>query len=47
MSGFDVYLAGPPVMVHAGKESFEKAGLTIDHMFSDAFEYAADSPDKA
>jgi CDP-4-dehydro-6-deoxyglucose reductase len=46
MSGFDVYLAGPPVMVHAGRVAFEKAGLTMDHMFSDAFEYAADNPRK-
>jgi CDP-4-dehydro-6-deoxyglucose reductase len=43
MSGFDVYMAGPPVMVQAGRRAFEDAGLTLEHMFSDAFEYAADS----
>lgn len=47
MSGFDVYMAGPPVMVQAGREAFEAAGLTLRNMFSDAFEYAADSPEKA
>ena len=43
MSGFDVYMAGPPIMVQAGRRAFEDAGLTLEHMFSDAFEYAADS----
>jgi CDP-4-dehydro-6-deoxyglucose reductase len=46
ISGFDVYMAGPPVMVNAGREVFEAAGLTLENMFSDAFEYAADNPDK-
>jgi CDP-4-dehydro-6-deoxyglucose reductase len=43
MSGFDVYMSGPPPMVHAGRAAFESAGLGIEHMFSDAFEYAADA----
>ena len=38
---FDVYMAGPPVMVEAGRAAFDAAGLTMDNMFSDAFEYAA------
>ena len=42
MSGFDVYMAGPPVMVNAGKYEFMQAGLSIDHMFSDSFDFAAD-----
>jgi CDP-4-dehydro-6-deoxyglucose reductase len=46
MSGFDVYMSGPPVMVDAGRRAFEARGLTMDHMFSDAFEYAADSKQK-
>jgi CDP-4-dehydro-6-deoxyglucose reductase len=41
MSAFDVYMAGPPVMVAAGRDAFLAAGLTMDNMFSDAFEYAA------
>jgi CDP-4-dehydro-6-deoxyglucose reductase len=40
----DVYMSGPPVMVEAGRSAFEARGLTLDHLFSDAFEYAADSP---
>lgn len=43
MSGFDVYMSGPPVMVETGRAAFETRGLGREHMFSDAFEYAADS----
>jgi len=46
MSGFDVYLSGPPVMVEAGRLAFEARGLSVDHMFSDAFEYARDGKQK-
>lgn len=42
MSGFDVYMAGPPVMVNAGKDAFIEAGLSTDHMFSDSFDFAND-----
>jgi CDP-4-dehydro-6-deoxyglucose reductase len=42
MSGFDIYMAGPPVMVNAGRDAFEKAGLTLDNMYSDSFDYAND-----
>ena len=38
---YDVYMAGPPVMVEAAVEAFELKGLNRDHMFSDVFEYAA------
>jgi CDP-4-dehydro-6-deoxyglucose reductase len=43
MSPFDVYMSGPPVMVEAGRTAFESRGLGREHMFSDAFEYAADA----
>ena len=46
MGGFDVYMSGPPVMVEAGRQAFQARGLNMDHMFSDAFEYAADSKRK-
>ncbi len=39
----DCYLSGPPPMVDAGRAAFEAAGASLDHLFSDAFEYAADS----
>ncbi len=41
LSGFDVYMAGPPVMINAAKEKFAQQGLPIDQLYSDAFEYAA------
>jgi CDP-4-dehydro-6-deoxyglucose reductase len=44
IADYDVYMSGPPVMVEAGRAAFEARGLGLDHMFSDAFEYAADSP---
>ncbi len=47
LSGFDAYMAGPPAMCTAARDAFLHHGLTEDHMFSDAFEYAADSQEKA
>ncbi|TVQ87175.1 MAG: CDP-6-deoxy-delta-3,4-glucoseen reductase [Chromatiaceae bacterium] len=43
LADYDVYLSGPPAMVEAGRSRFEAIGLSLDHMFSDAFEFAADS----
>jgi CDP-4-dehydro-6-deoxyglucose reductase len=44
ISDYDVYVSGPPVMVEASRATFEARGLSMDHIFSDAFEWAADSP---
>jgi len=41
LSGYDVYMSGPPVMVEAGHSLFLKHGLDESRFFSDAFEYAA------
>jgi len=41
LSGHDVYMSGPPVMVEAGHRLFQKHGLDESRFFSDAFEYAA------
>jgi CDP-4-dehydro-6-deoxyglucose reductase len=43
LSGFDVYMSGPPVMVEAGHSLFKQHGLDENRFFSDAFEYAAPS----
>jgi CDP-4-dehydro-6-deoxyglucose reductase len=43
LSEYDVYTAGPPVMVNAGAETFPQKGLSLAHYYSDAFEYAADT----
>ena len=40
LSGHEVYMAGPPVMVHAGKKAFVAAGLDADHLYYDSFDYA-------
>ena len=40
LSEYDVYMAGPPIMIHAAKQMFSEKGLPIDQLFSDAFEYA-------
>ncbi len=40
LSGYDVYVAGPPPMVDAVKESFSKQGLPKERLFSDSFEFA-------
>ncbi len=42
LSGFDIYMAGPPVMIFAARDAFRAAGALDEHMFSDAFEYAKD-----
>jgi len=41
LSGFDVYVAGPPPMVDAVKENFIKQGLKDEQLFSDSFEFAS------
>ncbi len=43
LSGFQVYAAGPPVMVKAGREAFLTRGLDPANLFSDAFELAHDA----
>ncbi len=39
LSGYDVYAAGPPAMVEAGKQAFPQHGLDLEHYYSDAFEF--------
>lgn len=41
LSGHDVYMSGPPVMVETGHKLFMQHGLDESRFFSDAFEYAA------
>ena len=43
LSGFDVYLSGPPPMVKAGMELFYKSGLPETQIYSDSFEYSDDA----
>jgi CDP-4-dehydro-6-deoxyglucose reductase len=43
LADYDLYMSGPPVMIDAAASAFAAAGLSRDHMYSDAFEYAKDS----
>jgi CDP-4-dehydro-6-deoxyglucose reductase, E3 len=43
LSGFDVYLSGPPPMVKAGMDLFYEKGLPENQIFSDSFEYSDDA----
>lgn len=40
LAGYEVYMAGPPAMIHASKQAFGAAGLDADHLFYDSFDYA-------
>ena len=39
LGGFEIYAAGPPVMVYAGRDHFPARGLDLANYISDAFEY--------
>jgi len=42
-SGHSVYASGPPVMIDALRDVFNKNGLNPDFFYSDAFDYAAEN----
>lgn len=42
LSGFDIYMSGPPAMIDAGRRSFVEAGLDEEHLYYDSFDYAPD-----
>ncbi len=41
---YDIYMSGPPAMVHSARLAFLKAGTTEDHLFYDSFDFAPDIP---
>ncbi|HHO58648.1 MAG TPA: CDP-6-deoxy-delta-3,4-glucoseen reductase [Thiotrichales bacterium] len=43
LSGYDVYLSGPPPMVKAGMDLFYQHGLPETQIYSDSFEYSDDA----
>lgn len=43
LSGFDVYMAGPPPMIEAARRDFAAAGLPPQRLFFDSFDYSVDS----
>lgn len=43
LSGYDVYLSGPPAMVKSGMDIFYAKGLPETQIYSDSFEYSDDA----
>jgi CDP-4-dehydro-6-deoxyglucose reductase len=42
LSGYDVYMSGPPALIDAGRRSFVQAGLPEERLYYDSFDYAPD-----
>lgn len=42
LSGFDIYMSGPPALIDAGRRSFVQAGLPEERLYYDSFDYAPD-----
>ncbi len=43
LSSVDLYMAGPPVMIEAGRMAFSAIGLTEDRLYFDSFEVAGEA----
>ncbi|MDH5544809.1 MAG: CDP-6-deoxy-delta-3,4-glucoseen reductase [Gammaproteobacteria bacterium] len=44
LSDYEIYACGPPVMIESGQTTFAGMGLKDDNFYSDAFNYAGDTP---
>jgi CDP-4-dehydro-6-deoxyglucose reductase, E3 len=44
LSGYELYMAGPPPMIDAGKATFARHGLPHEHLHFDSFEFADPKP---
>jgi CDP-4-dehydro-6-deoxyglucose reductase len=44
LSGFDVYMSGPPAMIDAARIAFAECGLDRQRLFYDSFEFGLDVP---
>lgn len=44
LSGFDVYMSGPPAMIDAARTRFVHHGLLVDRLYYDSFEFGLDVP---
>ncbi|WP_430392342.1 2Fe-2S iron-sulfur cluster-binding protein [Dyella sp. 20L07] len=42
LTGYDVYMSGPPAMIDAGRKLFVDAGLPEGRLYYDSFDYAPD-----
>lgn len=43
LSGYDVYMSGPPAMISAAKQAFLAHGLEPEHLYYDSFDFALDA----
>jgi len=44
LSGFDVYMSGPPAMIEVAKRQFVENGVPEDRLYYDSFEFGLDVP---
>ncbi|MEM7054036.1 MAG: CDP-6-deoxy-delta-3,4-glucoseen reductase [Pseudomonadota bacterium] len=44
LSAFEIYMSGPPAMVHSARKAFLATGITEDHLHYDSFDFAPDVP---
>lgn len=44
LSACDVYMSGPPAMIHAARPAFIQAGVPEERLFYDSFDFAPDVP---
>ncbi len=44
LSGFDIYMSGPPAMIDAGRTAFLEHGAEPGRIFFDSFEFGLDVP---
>ena len=42
LSGYEVYMSGPPPMIDAAKTAFSALGLESNHLYFDSFDFAED-----
>jgi CDP-4-dehydro-6-deoxyglucose reductase len=44
LSGFDVYMSGPPAMIETARREFTDHGIQTDRLYYDSFEFGLDVP---
>ena len=42
LTGYDVYMSGPPVMINAARDDFAAHGLPLEQLFYDSFDFNPD-----
>ncbi|HXH02096.1 MAG TPA: CDP-6-deoxy-delta-3,4-glucoseen reductase [Candidatus Competibacteraceae bacterium] len=43
LSGYELYMSGPPAMIQAARVAFAERGLPAEHLYFDSFDFAADT----